>query len=65
MTVGSSITDSVSDDCSDPTPEGLSHEEYYRTIFEHENAVLIVDRETEAFLEVDPAPCGGTVVFGR
>jgi len=43
---------------SGSTPSDPSAEERYRKIFEHNNdAVMIVDLETEAFLDVNPAAC--------
>jgi len=43
---------------SDPTPPESAAEERYRKIFEHTNdAVMIVDLETEEFIDVNPAAC--------
>ncbi len=40
------------------TPAAVAPEDRYRKIFEHNNdAVMIVDLETEAFLDVNPAAC--------
>ena len=43
---------------SEPKPPESAAEERYRKIFEHSNdAVMIVDLETEEFVEVNPAAC--------